>query len=243
MINSIRLYILRNSEYSQFIVNVLSIVEHNGAAALNVQQQYDQLHSLSEQLEALFKIPTGSMISTELQELDLRRDKLISGIANVIDGHTNNPDAAISAHAKLLDDHLSLFGAVARANYPTETISIRKIIADWDNTPQLATAILALGLTAWKNDLKNANDQFDHRYIARAEETGAAPTISFREKRLEVNEAYYDLRDLLNAYYKINKGADPFENTISSLNAMIEKYNVLLERRVRKNIKEPGAAV
>ena len=244
MINSIKLPFLRNGEYVQFIADVLEIVKHNGPQELNVQKQYNKLLVISQEIEELFKIPTGSIISPELQELDDRRDDAINGITALINGYSYNTDPVIKSYAKLLENHLSVFGVgIATDNYISETATIRNIISDWDKQPELTAAINALGLNAWRMEMEQANNLFNERYVLRAEKKGAASNDSLSSRRVETNDAYYALRDFLDANFILNEGADPFGKAVSSLNALIDDYNILLSRRVNKEPEQVATAV
>jgi len=69
------------------------------------------------------------------------------------------------------------------------------------------------------------------KYLDRAQETGAASPENSRSKRVEANEAWYVLRDLINAYYTIEKGAAPYGPTVTFINGLIEYYNNLIAKR------------
>lgn len=232
-INSIDLSKLRNGEYSQFLLDVLFFVDKNDPAVLLVQAQYNQLATLSQGIEKLFKVDQGNTLSDELVLLDERRDNAINGISAMIAGHTYSPDATVKANARLLADHLAIFGTgIARDSYQSETASLRNIVNDWNNAPELGAALTALNLVPWKTEIATANTLFGEKYLARAEDNGKASPDTIKAKRLEANNAYYKLRDRINSYYDINEGADPFGKTVNSLNGLIENYNTLLSRRV-----------
>ena len=56
-------------------------------------------------------------------------------------------------------------------------------------------------------------------------------TASFKEKRLKANNAYYKLRNALNAHYVINNRAEPFATVVVSLNGLINNYKEMHARR------------
>jgi hypothetical protein len=80
MINSIVLQPLRNSEYLQFITDTLNILSKNNPEALNVSLQYNALSNAKDEVEKLFKISQSSLVTTEIEVLDKRRDDAINGI-------------------------------------------------------------------------------------------------------------------------------------------------------------------
>lgn len=233
MINAIDLTKLRNGEYTQFLKDVRDIVGRKGPSALNIQPQYDKLAIVITDLERLFKTPQGNIISEELEALDLRRDNAIIAINSIATGYTYATDPATSSAAKLLLNHLAVFGGsnVARDSYQSETMSLDNILKDWNNKPELSAAIVSLHLQALKAELADANSQFSIRYLDRASELGIATPESIRAKRGEANAAYYTLRDFINSYFTINSGAEPFSSTVGFINGLVANYNDLIARR------------
>ena len=108
---------------------------------------------------------------------------------------------------------------------------MRNILNDWESKPELTAAITALNLGTWKADLAAANTLFAAKYLDRAQETGAASPENIKNKRTEANEAWYALRDLINAHFIIEKGAAPYGPTVTFINGLIEYYNNLIARR------------
>ena len=239
MIQSIDLAKLRNGEYLQFIQDVIKLVEQNNPGLLLVQPQFNALVAVATDIETLFKTPTGSAITTELENLDLQRDNAIRGIMAIVKGNMYHTDPVIINHATVLDAHLALFGKdIATDSYQSETSSIRNIITDWNTKPELTAAINALNLQAWQLVLETANNSFSEKYLARAVELGSDTTESIKAKRVQANEAYYALRDNIDARYTINNGAEPYKTVVSSINGLITYYNDMLARRVSGSTDE-----
>jgi hypothetical protein len=216
------------------MTDILAIVQKNDPAALKVTEPYNTLKAKLDSIESLFKIQQGNVISDELFTIDARRDAAINGILALVNAHTYNTDANLKAQALLLQNHLSAFGSgIARDNYQSQTASIRNILQDWNARPELTAAVAALQMQAWQTELEAANTLFSDKYLARAQETGAASPENIKSKRAEANEAWYALRDLINAYFTIEKGAPPYGPTVSFINGLIENYNNLIARRGR----------
>jgi hypothetical protein len=233
MINAIHLSSLRNAEYLQFQKDILGIVGRNSPATLNVQQRFDTTHSKLTEMESLFKKVMASEITADLLALDERRDKAITGISQVVMGYTYHYDEALRKAAEHLDINIKLYGtAIARMNYQAETTTITALLNDWNTKPELTNAAATLGLGNWKEELENANHLFNSRYLDRTQEMGAANPDSLKSKRGEMNEAYYGLRDRIDALHTL-ADAEPSAYTlvIGQLNALIEQYNNLIAGR------------
>lgn len=233
MISGITLNKLRNTEFAQFASDVLEIIRRNDPATLQVQQAYDALLAENEQLGNLLKPIKGSALTAQLEAADTRRDEAVSGINTVVSGYSHHYDEATRTHAAALLRHLTVYGgaALARENYQSETASITSLLKDWTAKPELAAALTALDLTGWKDELQQANEAFSVLYLGRTEETGASSPDTVRGKRQTLGQAWYALRDLVNAYHVIHKGAAPYSTAVNQLNALIDKYNTLIATR------------
>ncbi|MGN7989266.1 DUF6261 family protein [Pedobacter sp. 22226] len=240
MINSIVLQTLRNGEYIQFITDALNVVSKNNPKKLNVSTQYDALLAAKDDIEKLFKISQGSLITEEIENLDKRRDDAINGINLHVQSLTYSPDPAINKYAKTLSAHLALFGPrIAIENYQTESTILRNIVNDWKNKPDLQAAVTALNLGNWLTELETANNDFNAAYAKRNEELATAPTEKLRELRNKANELYYKLRTRINSNFDINDGAEPWASTVNLLNQNISTYTLLQSRRTTGKGEEP----
>ena len=230
MINSIDLRNLRNANYLQFQKDFLAIISRNDPAALQVEAKYDDLAAKVSELESLFKKVLANPMSQELLTLDERRDDAINGIYYTALAYSYHYDPAIKQAADALLANISLYGSgIARLNYQAETATITNLITDWENKPELISAINTLGLKAWKDELKSINTEFSTRYLDRTQDYGNATPETLKLKREETNTVYYALRDRVNALHLlVETSPSPYSTVINQLNALIEQYNLLI---------------
>ena len=240
MIDSIKLQLLRNGEFLQFMTNFSKLVGNNNPTAMNVLPQYAALNAKVSEIEPLFKMERASSMTQDVVLHDERRDRAIIGLTSVVEGFRFHFNASVAQSATLLASDLLLFGkGIAKQNYPAETASLNGIITDWETKPELIAALVILGLVEWKNELKTANQDFDQKYLERTQEYGAANPDTLKEKRDETTDVYYELRKYLDAYSVIQNNL-VYEKTNNELNALIEQYNTLLNGRVKEeDIKPP----
>lgn len=192
--------------------------------------------AITTTIETLFKADKSSSLTAEIADLDARRDTAITGISTLVQAFTYHFDETTRNHATLIANQLANYGGgIAKENYQSETAIINAILNDWAIKQDLATAITALNLTAWKNELENANNSFNTKYLARTQEMGATSPDTIKQKRLEAANMYYKLRDFINSYYTLNDGAAPYGKTVSEINTLINQYNVLLAGRKANN--------
>ncbi len=224
---------LRNSEYFQFMTDTLSIVAANNPVALNVKPSFDGLTAEMEVIDSLYQKPQGSVITTKMEEADIRRDRALNGINSVVNGYVYhfNPDFADAA--LLLQASISKYGSsIATQSLIAETSIITNLVGDWKSTPELDAAINRLVLLEWVNELDAANKLFNQLYMERNAETAGKTTQSMDERRsLITNDLYYKLRDKLLANAEINDLAEPWGKAVNQLRALIGTYNNLLATR------------
>jgi hypothetical protein len=233
MIHAINLMLLRNAEYLQFQKDILGIAGRNSPATLNVQQRFDAMNNKLAEMEGLFKKVMASEITAELLALDERRDNAVNGISQLVLAYTYHYDETLRKAAGHLDTNLKLYGAgIARMNYQAETTTITAILNDWNTKPELTNAAASLGLGNWMAELENANHLFNSRYLDRTQEVGNANPDSLRSKRVEMNEAYYGLRDRIDALHTLaDIEPSAYTPVINQLNVLIDEYNQTIARR------------
>jgi hypothetical protein len=129
--------------------------------------------------------------------------------------------------------------SIARDNYPSETTSLRNIVNDWKNKPELQEAVVALNLSNWLTELETANNDFNLAYMKRNEELATAPAEKLKALRNIANEQYYKLRTRINSNLDINDGAEPWAATVNLLNQLISNYVFLQTRRAAGTKGEP----
>jgi hypothetical protein len=223
---------LRNSEFIQFIKDVLGIVSLNDPQALLVLSQFDALKTEKDVLESLFNKEQASALTDELIALDDQRDNLLNGIIALVQGHTYSLDSVIKKSALALQANITSYGTgITRENYQSETTIIDNLLDDWGTKPELAAAIVMLNLAGWQTQLAAANAAFNAKYLARTQEMGSAPPDSLKEKRALATTAYNELSGFINSYFTINKGIAPFGKVTNELNALIDQYNRLIAGR------------
>jgi len=240
MINAITFQNLRNAELLQFNNDTLGIVKDNDPAALKITDQYNTLQTVNDTLKVLFVTDRSNPITQEIIGINLRRDNAINGIIGNAQSLTYHFDETTNIAAKVLSDYFSTYGGgIAKQNNVSETATLSNIVTDLTDKPNLSAAVATLQLSDWILELDTSNTLFNKKYLARTQEYAAANTDTMKAKRLEAANAFYDLRDNINAYFTINKGAEPFAKVTNELNALIAQYNTLLTGRTTAAVIAP----
>lgn len=238
MIIAIELQRLRNDEHLQMFKDVAILTLQNDPIALKIKPQFDALQQKNTELDALYKKQAASELTKELDLLDEKRDRAIIGLVLIADGYQYHFDPNFSKAATRLSDNFKLYGAsIYRQNLQSETNIITSIVNDLEEKPELAAAVTLLGLTAWKNELKAANSLFGAKYLERTVQYSEVTKETMAAKREETNQVYYKLRQHIEANATLDEGNIGYTKLINQINALIEQYNLVLEKR-KKNETE-----
>lgn len=238
--NSIDLPKLRNAEYLQYTKDFAGIINLNNPSTLQIDAKLSAFNTRIAELEALYKKALASEKTQDIMLLDERRDSAINGIYYFLMAYTYHYEADRRQKAQLLLSNMALYGSgIARLNYQAETATVNNLLRDWENKPDLNMAIADFDLSGWVAELKNANDQFNAKYLSRTQEYGDASPETIKLKREETNTAYYALRDRIDALHLLAETLpSPYTTVINQLNALTEQYNILLVNR--QKTETPG---
>jgi hypothetical protein len=230
MLKAVRFNSLRNAETLAFVSNILDVVKAQNFAFLATVTT--DLENAFEAMSSAFKKEMGSMMTTDLKELDKKRDTAIQGILAVSKAYTMHFDENKRKAAEAIVRSIQKYSKnVATLGYQEETSTIRNIINDWGATPTLTAAITLLGISDWKAELKATNDEFDAVYVGRsqsdAQKSMQAPVSDLR-KPLETQ--YQTLANHITAY-NITTPSEALTTMTAEVNALVEKYNLAVARR------------
>jgi hypothetical protein len=238
--NSIDLPKLRNAEYLQYIKDFAGIINLNNPSTLQIDAKLSAFNTKISELEALYKKALASEKTQEVLLLDERRDNAITGIYYFLLAKSYHYEADTKQKAQSLLESMALYGSsIARLNYQAETATISNLLRDWENKPELNIAVADFDLSGWIAELKNANDQFNAKYLSRTQEYGDASPETIKLKREKTNAAYYALRDRIDALHLlVETPPSPYATVINQLNALTDQYNVLLMNRKETVVTE-----
>lgn len=231
--NTIDLPKLRNAEYLQYMKDFAGIINLNDPATLQIDAKLAAFNAKTLELEELFKKALANDLTKVILALDERRDNAILGITSFLQGYSYHYEADKKENAQKLLAKMAIYGSsIARQNYMAETATINNLIRDFEDQPELATAVTAFSLQPWIDELADANTQFNTEYLARTQEYGDANPDTIKSKREETNVTYYALRDRIDALHTlVETPPSPYNTVINQLNALTDQYNVLLLHR------------
>jgi hypothetical protein len=246
MIQPINFNLWRNAEFLSYLTQVSKLLKafNTGSAPAVFTSSLAGLDAAIADLELLFKQDPQSPGTARLKDLDARRDGLVTGVSLLCRAYTTHEDDEVRAAASLLLHSLSVYGPrVARQDYPTQTVSIRALLSDWKNKPELAGAITAVpGLANWLPPLATTNEAFDQAYLDRNEKTAEAQ-MPFEplEKEKHAIDAYRAVVRKINGFCDVSENAKPWIALANSIEELADTYRNNLAIREGKSATAAAA--
>ncbi|AXG70818.1 hypothetical protein KORDIASMS9_03064 [Kordia sp. SMS9] len=225
----------RNSEFLQYMKDVLELVNAQDVDALQLTAQRDDLLSMTQQMDTLFQQEQSSGITQELIDLDTRRDRAFMGIKGLLESHEYHYEEVMQNAARSLLYNLNSFGTnIPRMNYQAETAVIDSMLADWSTEPDLTAAITTTGISNWVAELTAANAGFNDRFLARVSESAANTSKSFTTMRDDSNTVYRVLVAHIEAHATLGTNAT-HQSLVNEISELATQYNQTVNARLRSD--------
>ncbi|MGH1388354.1 DUF6261 family protein [Kordia sp.] len=231
----------RNSEFLQYMKDVLELVNANDVDVLQLTTQRDALATLTSQMDNLFQQEQSSGITQELIDLDTRRDKAFMGIKANLEAYNYHYDERMQSAARSLLFNLNNYGTnIPRMNYQAETAVIDSMLSDWETETDLVNAITTTGLANWIAELKTANEAFNDRYLARISESAANPATSFTSVREVTTNAYRELTAHVEAHATLGSNV-VHQELVNEFGVLAKQYNQTVGLRLSSGTTEESS--
>ena len=219
-------------------IESLSVNESNGVPALGVSAAQltvlDQLTDLNNQ----------SRISQEtetLNDTDKQRDNVAVYALNRINNSATLPLQAEQEAGKFLRNVVKPYTGIARLPLNQETETIKGLLVDL-RKPENASAVQALSLTPYLNELERLNNLYESLVAQRAAERLASSVDNSKIVRAQGDDIYDDITSLAFAWSLANP-SDEATAFIRNVNALISDaqtaYNQRMGQKKKKESDRP----
>jgi len=223
-INKIYAYNLRNDAHFQFYTEFRSLVEKEEAVKQKIATQFEAWLPLYEKEDTALKKIVKSAITAQIQEADKARDDIYIGMVEMNLAALKHFSEDVRNAAARLKIVFDTYGSVAKKPLNEETSAIYNILQELKGRYASDTAIV--GISGWVSELETRNNAFAELMRDRFDETAARSDIVLKEARVEVDNAYFAIRERINALAVV-EGVYAYENFIRTFNAVIAKYALL----------------
>ena len=214
----------RNGEFLQFTKNSSAIIDSYDLEALKLAGTKSKLDSQIESLDTVFKPISGAELTSELQELDIRRDKALMGIKNMLQScQYREEEEVVEAAGLLLDSYNSFDQRIDKLPYQQQTAITHAFIKEVKEKEKLSSTLETASIAQWFTLLEELNNSFDETYVERSK--ASLPPANIQEKREAIQELYTSLTADIEAYARVAENKEAYLPLIEDLNALIDDYN------------------
>lgn len=214
---------LNNGAHFQFIKNVSDRLATDTKIKENAVGQA-VIKALTEALateDKYFVLSQKSLLTEEIATADKERDTLFNGYRTAVKGFLNMPVAALAKNAHELWQHLADYAIDPQMQFERETGLITNLCTDL--VGKYATQVQALGLKAYVDALKTANERVETLLVQRTTDNSTKVVGALRTAREASDKAFRNLSKVVNALAILGNPAD-YAAFIDFMNTLIKRY-------------------
>jgi hypothetical protein len=223
---------MRNEEWFNFFAEFKKFVEETSPETINIDELYALFLILYTDVDTALEVLRKSSYTSILVSLDEQRDDTFRGLTTAVESAAHHFDPAMKEAADTLKPLWNHYGNLAVRPFNEETAAIVNFIQELRG--KFAPAIQTLGLTGWVDELERRNIAFETTVLERNRENADKPDLHVLDLRRKINRCYLDMIERIEAQILL-QGDELFANFVKTLNANIDRYLAVLNRR--KGIK------
>jgi hypothetical protein len=236
-INQIGLSRLRNDTHFQFHTEFKDLAQKHNPQALKIKPQYDAYLPIYDKVDLALKKINKSAITEKIQNADKARDEIWGDLVETNTAALRHFDPEVRESAKQLKIVFDTYGNIAKKPLNDQTSATYNIVQDLEG--KYAPDVAKVGLGPWLAELKARNIAFSDLMRERFDESSLRVDIVLKKARLQLDEAYYAITELVNALVLV-EGAGDYEGFIKKLNPIISKYLTALAMQAGRVSKKRG---
>ncbi len=229
---------MRNSEFLLYHNQVLEIC---GSGIQALALPINALKAAVAEIDELFMPSLSNPLTAELEALDARRDRALTGLRKLADACAYHFDEATSLAGKTIVEGIDKYGKkLTVLNYAAETEVIESLVASFSTQPAMVAAANTLPLVkAWVQELDTANRLFNDTNLNRVQSNARKPNQSFTQLRSSTIDTYQQLAAQITAQQTIAP-SELMATLIKRLNSLTAQYNRLVNNRSSLPDEQPG---
>jgi len=233
-INRLHLGHLRNSEYTIFVNQNVTIATKYNPEDLHLKKAFDKLAATLPNLAKIKAQDLSNELSNTLHNYDNDRDTYITVMVAQEKSMGKLSLPSVAPHVLVVNRFFDKHGRdIDTATYNAETERINNLLADYDARSEVQTAFAGLNLTILIEQLRTVNTQFANLFLQRTEDDAAIEKVDVRTIRKETDKiltAFYDAFEYCSTEY------DDLDYTTpaNELNTLIDYYKTQLKARATR---------
>lgn len=237
-ISNLPLYKLRNGEYFQFMSDFKDLLEGLTPATIHSETEFTDFDAALTRLDDELRVDQGSVLTQQLQNIDLDRDNTWRAIDMRISATLLCTIEEEVEAAKRLRRLFDLYGDIRRLSYNEETAALTNLTGDLAK-PVNTGFTTTCGLNTWVTRLSDLNEAFKAKQNERDTELANKNSGNAKAVRVDIDPLYQLMIERVNALVSLNMQTPDIESFIKELNQKIKTLdNTLAAREGRASSEE-----
>ena len=215
---------LNNGAHFQFIKNVHQKLVLETTILTNpiAKDAADKLGKALEEEDRCYVISQKSLLTKRIAEADHQRDQMFMGYRAAVNAFLRSPDTAMAAASERLWAHLTDYRISTGWQFDRETAAIANLLKDCET--KYAADVDKLGVKAYVDALKTANEKVDELLLTRTTDRGEQAAGALRTARRASDAAYLWLARVVNSLVVLDNGTAKCDAFIDYMNVVIKRY-------------------
>lgn len=236
----------RNAEHYQVYSSLLEQISEELATKYGLTSFRNRFVTAFAKENAVFALTRSYIQTTTITEKETEANQRFRALDLTVQSKELSTDASIAAAAKQLVYAMDPYKGIVSKPQSDKLGLMKDLVDKLEN--EYAAEVTAAGVTDQLADLKQAMKEFDAVLYERANEQRARKEgDSMTDVRVEVENSFEDLANLITALYLVatyididNEKSAELGELIDQLNARILQYHNSLSRRGIGSIEEDG---
>jgi hypothetical protein len=239
MIKVFLLSFIRQMDFFQVMILIRDYLKKMDYRALKLESQAAEFETRLQAFDDSLKESRKTGKTKKLRELDELRDEMVQGLYGHVKSQTGYPIPEVAQAAQELWFIFEKYGTKIY-NLPVreESGTLVKLLQEL-NKPQSMIKLQTTTAMPWKENLENYTKQYDDLYSDRTEVEANYEVGRAKVERINVQEAFTDLCEQINALSRVN-GAELYKELSDFINRTVDAARITAEQRatVAKNNTE-----
>lgn len=222
-------------EFPELVNSVKTIVGKYDPAALHIDGMYNLLLEAMPQLSNLKVVYTKQPETAVLATQRKNRKNLLGAVLTQTNALSRSNVASLSADMELVLPFIEkYFSYITSDNTKTATERIKQMFVTLDANAELGTAVTALGLKVYLDELRTLQTSFDQTFSHRLEANSARQRMNTKQIKTNVSTA---LSDLVNAIELARKEYPELDylTMANEINELFVGYQSQIKARATRN--------
>ncbi len=227
-IEKVHLEHLQNGAWVTYLTFIVKLIKGNEAVKTVLAPLLALLEKILKDAEESLEEMRGSRLSSEINEADTQRDRMIGGLNNYVRAFLYDIDSAKQRAAENLMKVINHYGEIAKAPQDQETALINDFLKELNDNHEADTK--TLGLADRCEQLQAANARFVELLDSRTIESGTKNPLRMIDIRREGNRLIRMLCTQLELL-QLTASTEALSTFVGELNAENTRVNTNLKRK------------